>query len=75
MTYQELAAQVRQLPLRERLDLLHVLTLSLKDDLDSPNQAPSTLERIRGIAKPDGEPPTSQARKVDYADYLAEKYS
>lgn len=75
MTYQELAAQVRQLPLRERLDLLHVLTLSLKDELDSPNQAPSALERIRGIAKPDSEPPTNQERKADYADYLAEKYS
>lgn len=74
MTYQELATHIRQLPLRERLDLLHVLTLSLKDELDSSRQNASTLERIRGIARPDGEPPTKQQMQEEYTDYLMKKY-
>ncbi len=75
MTYQELAEQVRQLPLRERLDLLHVLTLSLKDELNPPSQNASTLARIRGIAKPNGKVPTDSEIREDYTDYLARKYS
>lgn len=75
MTYQELAAQARQLPLRERLDLLHVLTLSLKDELNRSGQNGSTLERIRGIAKPHDETPTDGELREDYTDYLARKYS
>jgi hypothetical protein len=56
MTYQEIAAHIRRMPVQERLELLDVLARSLKDDLELPGRVTSSLERIRGIAKPDGEP-------------------
>jgi hypothetical protein len=75
MTYQELVTHIRRLPLHERLELLNVLALSLKDELNPPGQHGSTLERIRGIAKPEGPPPTDEQIEEDYTNYLMEKYS
>lgn len=74
MTYQEIAVQIRRLPLQERLDLLEVLARSLKDELE-PTSHTSSLERIRGIGKPDDVPPTDVQISDDYADYLQRKYS
>lgn len=74
MTYQEIAVQIRRLPLRERLELLDVLARSLKDELESA-QPKSSLERIRGIGKPDGVPPTDAEVNEDYTNYLLRKYS
>lgn len=75
MTYQDLASQIRRLPLQERLELLDVLTHSLKDELELSAPRKSSLERIRGIAKPNGEAPTDSEIRSDYTDYLARKYS
>ncbi len=35
----------------------------------------SSLSRVLGIIKPDGETPTDEELKQDYIDYLDEKYS
>ncbi|HEY0547448.1 MAG TPA: hypothetical protein VGC91_18855 [Pyrinomonadaceae bacterium] len=35
----------------------------------------AAVERLRGIIKFDGEPPTDEGLKEDYANYLTEKYS
>lgn len=75
MTFQEIAAHIRRMPVQERLELLDVLARSLKDDLELPGRATSSLERIRGIAKPDGEPPSDSEIKGDYTDYLLRKYT
>jgi hypothetical protein len=75
MTYQEIAAQIRRMPVQERLELLDVLARSLKDDLEFQGRVTSSLERIRGIAKPDGESPSDSEIKDDYTNYLLRKYS
>ncbi len=74
MTYQEIVTQARQLPIKQRLALIDVITRSLQLDLgDNPQAAPnslqaaqsrssasgSTLHRIRGIAATT--PPPSDA--------------
>lgn len=64
MTYQELAVQVRRLPLRERLDLLDVLTRSLRNDLPVTHTE-SVLAQIRGIGKPAGVPPSDAEVEAD----------
>ena len=75
MTYHDLATQIRRLPLQQRLELIEVLTRSLKDELELTNSPRSSLERIRGIAKPDGETPTDSEINDGYTDYLVKKYS
>jgi len=35
----------------------------------------AAVRRLRGIAKSEGEPPSDEELKEDYADYLTEKYS
>ncbi len=75
MTYQDIATQARRLPLRQRLELLEVLTSSLKDDLEPRLASPSSLARIHGIAKTDGEMTADFEEKDDYTTYLLRKYS
>lgn len=75
MTYQEIAVHIRNLPLHERLELLDVLTRSLKEELEPSALRQSSLNRIRGIGKPDGRAPTDQEIRDDYTDFLARKYS
>jgi hypothetical protein len=88
MTYQEIVAQARQLPIQQRLALIDIITRSLQLDLRDnqstapdpttggqlrPNAAGSTLHRIRGIAATN--PPLSDA-DVDaiLLDARLEKY-
>lgn len=73
MTYQEIAAQIRRLPLQERLELLGVLTHSLKDEFEWSAPRSSSLERIRGIARPNGETPTDSEISEGYTDYTVWK--
>jgi hypothetical protein len=35
----------------------------------------AAVRRLRGIAKSEGEPPSDEALKEDYVNYLSEKYS
>lgn len=76
MTYREIAAEFKQLPIGERLLLLEELTRSLRVDLSeikkSQNGGGFTLRR--GMLKPAGSMPTDQGLQENYVDYLAEKY-
>lgn len=75
MTNPELATHIRQLSLLERLELLDILTRSLRDELMPQAIHPSALTRIRGIAKSEGLQLTDEQLKADYTKYLMEKYS
>ena len=35
----------------------------------------AAVQRLRGIAKPKGKPPSDEELKEDYVNYLSEKYS
>ncbi|MBC7908858.1 MAG: hypothetical protein H7Y30_00050 [Pyrinomonadaceae bacterium] len=76
MTHEQLIKEIRQLPLKERIELLEVISLSVREETHPREQRKSAVSRLRGIAKPDdGPPPTDEEIKEDYARYLMEKYS
>ncbi len=76
MTFREIAAEFKQLPINERLLLLEELTRSLRMELietGRPRQD-STPKLWRGMLKPAGASPSDQEIEDAYADYLIEKY-
>lgn len=75
MTYQELAAQIVQLPIEERLSLLELLSRSLRDDFKRHLSDPSLATRLRGIARTDEPVPADEELTADYVSYLEDKYS
>lgn len=61
MTYQGIVSETRQLPLEENLLLLAELTQTTRAELTpQPVRTGSSVERMRGIAKPVGLPPTDE---------------
>lgn len=75
MTFQELAAEVVRLPLAQRLAVLELVTRSLKEELVRPSDKAFLSARLRGIAKPDGPPPTGEEIQEGYTSFLEQKYS
>lgn len=66
MTYQELAAQIVQLPIQERLSLLELLSRSLRDDFRLHPSGTSLATRLRGIARTDKPVPADEELTADY---------
>jgi hypothetical protein len=75
MTQEQLINEIKQLPLEERVELLEVISRSVREEMRPRLQRESIVKRLRGIAKPDGPPPTDEELKDDYVRYLTEKYS
>jgi hypothetical protein len=82
MTYQEIVAQVTRLPAHERLELIEMLTRSLREEVlfkehDAPTieQKLAALNRLEGIVTTDGPAPTDEELHEDYVDYLTRKYT
>jgi hypothetical protein len=75
MTRQQLLSEIERLSLAERVELLEAITRSVREELRPRAHAPGVVGRLRGIAKPDGAPPSDEELKEDYAGYLADKYS
>ena len=75
MTHEQLIKEIRQLPLEQRMELLEVISRSVREELRPRERRESIVSRLRGIAKPDGPPPSDEEIKEDYARYLTEKYS
>ncbi|HEX8649567.1 MAG TPA: hypothetical protein VF708_01910 [Pyrinomonadaceae bacterium] len=75
MTHEQLIKEIRQLPLEQRMELLEVISRSVREELRPRERRESIVSRLRGIAKPDGLPPSDEEIKEDYARYLTEKYS
>jgi hypothetical protein len=75
MTYQEVVAAISELTRDERRSLLLFLARSVRDE-DNPGQRTgSSLDRILGIGKPDGPPPTDDEAADAYVEYLLRKYA
>ena len=80
MVDQELIERVTQLPVSARLELIELLTHSLREDL-APEQISATddpvsiVQRLFGILRTDEPFPTDEEIKQEYTDYLIRKYS
>lgn len=70
MTAKDLLTEIERLPLDERLYLLEALTHNIRESIQS-----TSLSRVLGMLKADGEVLTDEQVKQDYLDYLDEKYS
>ena len=75
MTHQQLLSEIGRLPLAERVELLEAITRSVREELQTRAPRRGSVMDLRGIAKPDGPPPSDEELKEDYIRYLAEKYS
>ena len=95
MTRQQFIEEIKQLSVVERIALIEAITRSLREDLETRQDADSisasgnagatgesererkiaAVRRLRGIAKPEGDPPSDEELKEDYVNYLTEKYS
>jgi hypothetical protein len=75
MTQEQLIDEIKRLPLEQRVELLELISHSVLEDMRPSARGGSLAERLRGIARFDGEPPTDEELKKMYADYLSEKYS
>lgn len=75
MTQKQLLEEIRQLPLEEKMELLEAISRSVREELRPRARKESAVRRLRGIAKPDGPPPSDEEIKEDYTRYLTEKYS
>ena len=77
MTHAELIKEIMQLPLEQRMELLETISRSVREEMQPrprENSVPLS-QRLYGILKFDGDPPTDEELKNHYADYLLEKYS
>ncbi len=73
---EDLLNAIRALPLAEQQALLSELTAVLNRETRAVrNRVPVSVSEVRGIAKPDEQPPTDEEITDGYTDYLIEKYS
>ena len=90
MTREELIEEIRQLPPSERIALVEELKRGLNESghppstADGPNSKASAasledrmsvVDRLYGILKTDGSPPTDEEINDQITDYLIKKYS
>jgi hypothetical protein len=74
MTHEELIKEIKQLPVEERRAVRDAISRSLQDDKPLEMRV-SIVDRLYGIAKPNGPIPSDEELKEDYIRYLTEKYS
>lgn len=75
MTQEELIKEIKQLPPEDRKALLEVITQVVNEETQTRQARVSIVDRLYGIAKPDGPMPSDEELKEDYIRYLTEKYS
>jgi len=80
MVDHELIERVIRLPVSQRLELIELLTHSLREELApqptiATEDAVDTVNRLFGILRMDDPPPTDEEIKEDYTNYLSQKYS
>ncbi|HEX7721350.1 MAG TPA: hypothetical protein VF397_04285 [Pyrinomonadaceae bacterium] len=75
MTHEELIREIKQLPVEERIAVIDEISQSVQEETQSRKARVSIVDRLYGIAKPDGPTPSDEELKEDYIRYLTEKYS
>lgn len=75
MTREEIVKEIRQLPIAEREAVVEEISRSIREEIQLVETRLSIVDRLYGIAKPDGPMPSDEELKEDYIRYLTEKYS
>ena len=75
MTHEELIKEIKQLPVEEQIAVIDAISQSIREKTQSPETRVSIVDRLYGIAKPEGPMPSNEELKEDYIRYLTEKYS
>jgi hypothetical protein len=75
MTKEEIVREARELPVAEREAVLEEIARSIREELQPLETRLSIVDRLYGIARPDGPTPSDEELKEDYVRYLTEKYS
>jgi len=71
----ELIQQIRELTVPDREALVEQIRQSIREEVQATETRVSIVDRLYGIAKPDGPMPSDEELKADYIRYLTEKYS
>jgi hypothetical protein len=75
MTQEDLIDEIKRLPLAQRVEILAAISRTVREERQARKSRESIVSRLRGIAKPDGPPPSDEELQDDYIRYLMEKYS
>ena len=75
MTYLELTREIKALPRSKRIELMALIKETLQAEEQPRAQTGSSLDLLRGIAKPDGPAPTDEEIDRLREQYLLEKYT
>jgi hypothetical protein len=76
MMHKQLIDEISRLPIEQRLELLEMIARDVREEMQSSGERGTALsQRLSGVIKFDGEPPTDEELKDMRADYLREKYS
>lgn len=75
MTHEEIIKEIKQLPVEERIAVIDEIAQSVQEETQSREARVSIVDKLYGIAKPNGTMPSDEELKEDYIRYLAEKYS
>ena len=75
MTHEELIKEIKQLPVEERIAVIDAISQSVREETQTRETRVSIVDKLYGIAKPDGPVPSDEELKEDYIRYLTEKYS
>lgn len=75
MTREEIVKGALQLPVAEREAAVEEIKRSIREEMQPQQTRVSIVDRLYGIAKPDGPMPSDEELKEDYIRYLTEKYS
>ena len=75
MTHEELIKEIKQLPVEERMAVIDEISQSVQEETQPRKARVSIVDKLYGIAKPDGPMPSDEELKEDYIRYLTEKYS
>jgi hypothetical protein len=75
VTHEEIIKEIKQLPVEERIAVIDEIAQSVQEETQSREARVSIVDKLYGIAKPNGTMPSDEELKEDYIRYLAEKYS
>ena len=75
MDWQELRKEAYNLSVSDRLALVEAIVRSVNDEIrPRPPVPPGVVERLRGVLKTDGPPPTDEEIEAIKEERLMEKY-
>lgn len=75
MSIQEVFAEVRRFSFEERLELLALLSQTIYNEGKPSAHIGSSVDRVRGLLKPDGPMPTDAELLDAYSNHLIEKHT